>query len=536
TQVDEDGNWSFTPDTPLDEGEHEFTVVERDPAGNESRPSEPHVVIIDTTVPALVLKAPEVPEMADGVIDAVEASNGTWVVIPGYAGMVVGDTITLDWNGKTYEHVVSVIDSVQGAVKVLIPADDLVDLETEFDISYTVTDAEGHVSEPSPETHVRLDTLYSGSDSVATIAGMSKDSDRSYDDPLGHFVTNDGSAGRLITGSLTAPLARGEKVQVSVDGGKTWQDALIDGKGKWVFQDNTAHNADWTIQARVLDRNGDSSDVMSQKVTLDAAIPNAPTAVSISTDGTIITARLPGSAVVGDVVIFAVGDYRFCSSSRLTEANISAGTVSVRMPVEAAEAFQSGALYGAALQNVHGNVSGYTGTYIQMSSMEIVAHEGYFNTYSGTTGDDVFLVSNTAVFDDKWTELKGIGGTDTLKLTSADQILDLTNLHGLLMSIEVFDITGTGNNTLKLSLGDVLEQGGQDLFIADGRTQVMVKGDAGDRVDLSDLLPGGGDVGDWVRQSGTTMVDGTAYDVFYHTALNAELLVQHGVDTTLLNH
>ncbi|WP_222945428.1 Ig-like domain-containing protein, partial [Paraburkholderia sp. UCT2] len=28
TQVDEDGNWSFTPDTPLEEGEHEFTVVE----------------------------------------------------------------------------------------------------------------------------------------------------------------------------------------------------------------------------------------------------------------------------------------------------------------------------------------------------------------------------------------------------------------------------------------------------------------------------------------------------------------------------
>ncbi|WP_222945058.1 Ig-like domain-containing protein, partial [Paraburkholderia sp. 31.1] len=29
TTVDEEGNWSFTPETPLEEGEHQFTVVER---------------------------------------------------------------------------------------------------------------------------------------------------------------------------------------------------------------------------------------------------------------------------------------------------------------------------------------------------------------------------------------------------------------------------------------------------------------------------------------------------------------------------
>ncbi|MGF6608951.1 hypothetical protein OKW45_003873 [Paraburkholderia sp. WSM4175] len=131
----------------------------------------------------------------------------------------------------------------------------------------------------------------------------------------------------------------------------------------------------------------------------------------------------------------------------------------------------------------------------------------------------------------------GEGGIDTLKLSGAGLTLDLLNEHhGKLSSIEVFDITGTGNNTLRLSLGDVLDLGGKDLFVADGRTQVMVKGNAGDKVDLSDLLPDGGDVGNWMQQSGTTTVGGVAYDVFYHSGLNAELLVQHGVDTTLLNH
>ncbi|MEI9884875.1 Ig-like domain-containing protein, partial [Atlantibacter hermannii] len=34
--ADENGNWSFTPATTLDDGEHAFTVNVTDPAGNTS--------------------------------------------------------------------------------------------------------------------------------------------------------------------------------------------------------------------------------------------------------------------------------------------------------------------------------------------------------------------------------------------------------------------------------------------------------------------------------------------------------------------
>ncbi|MBC8731993.1 Ig-like domain-containing protein, partial [Paraburkholderia sp. UCT2] len=771
TEVDEDGNWSFTPDTPLDEGEHEFTVVERDPAGNESRPSEPHVVIIDTTVPALVLKAPEVPEMADGVIDAAEASDGTWVLIPAYTGMVEGDVITIDWNGKSYEHVVGAFDLLTG-IKVKIPADDLIGQDTAFDISYTVTDAAGHVSSPSPTTHVRIYTMgpdkpeideviddvglvqgpvgngestddttptlvgkgepgdtivvidngtpvgetqvdedgnwsftpdtpldegeheftvverdpagneskpsdpwtvivdTTPPDAQATITSMGKDSGSSHSD----FLTSDGSAGRSITGSLTAALAPGETVQVSVDGGKTWQDALVEDNGNWVFQDNTAHDASWTIQTRVVDEAGNCGDAVSQQVVLDTIAPAAPTSVSRS--GSVVTVELPKSAAVGDIVNIAAGDYRF--DHRLTAADIAAGKVSSTV-----DGNVDGS-YGAAIVDQAGNISSYTVSTVpsvkieedfetsssltQFNGFTMVAsrysstpyinylgdrgiwlgtegsdstgdhttsynavitldspassvsyklssvnssasyavyldaagHEigrtnfansgpaqiyGYtvpsggvpiasvklffvneingailqdfaYQTvggsdipvdtaqqhvvseggYYGTNEDNLFAVGNVDVFDKAATHIDGNGGTDTLKLTGVDQTLDLTSLHGKLSSIEVFDITGTGNNTLRLSLGDVLDLGGKDLFVADGRTQVMVKGNAGDKVDLSDLLPDGGDVGNWMQQSGTTTVGGVAYDVFYHSGLNAELLVQHGVDTTLLNH
>ncbi|ADG16481.1 putative hemagglutinin/hemolysin-related protein [Paraburkholderia atlantica] len=630
TKVDEEGNWSFTPDTPLAEGEHEFTVVERDPAGNESRPSEPHVVIIDTAVP-LILKAPEVPEMADGVIDSAEASDGTWVIIPSYAGMAVGDTITLEWNGKTYEHVVSMVDEITGKIKLNIPVDDLIGQDAEFDISYTVTDAAGHISSPSPTTHVRIYTMgpdtpeigeviddvgpiqgpvgngESTDDTTPTLVGRGEPGDTivvidngtpigetkvdeegnwsfTPDTPLAegeheftvverdpagnesrpsephvvvvdttppsaeatitmmgkdsvgdirfawqHYLTNDGSAGRLIMGSLTAQLAAGEKVQVSVDGGKTWHDALIDNLGNWVFQDNTAHDADWTIQARVVDTAGNSSNVSSQNVTLDTTAPDAPISTRVVNGGTAVYVELPASAKVGDFVSLAVGNARY--AYRLDEGAISRGGLVCGVSDEEGEFIRSNGAYGVALVDSAGNASSYTSEVINGGGHNEVVPGGL--SYHGTSANDIFTLSG-----DFLGAVYGNGGIDTLKLKGADQTLDLSRLRseGTLSSVEVFDITGTGKNTLKLSLGDVLELGGKDLFVADGRTQVMVKGDAGDKVELSDLLPDGGDVGDWVRQSGTTTVGGVSYDVFYHTALNAELLVQHGVDTTLSNH
>ncbi|MGL5995867.1 MAG: Ig-like domain-containing protein, partial [Pseudomonas proteolytica] len=122
---------------------------------------------------------------------------------------------------------------------------------------------------------------------------------------------------------------------------------------------------------------------------------------------------------------------------------------------------------------------------------------------------------------------------DTLMLTGAGQVLDLTVLGDKVSSIEVIDITGTGDNTLNLSLGDVLEQGGTNLFTGDDTTQMMIKGNAGDIVNLDDLLPDGTDPGDWAT-AGTATVAGVVYNVYQHSTLDAQLLVQDGVTTNLV--
>ncbi|PMU08625.1 MULTISPECIES: Ig-like domain-containing protein [unclassified Pseudomonas] len=47
--MDSNGNWSFVPDVALTVGEHSFTVVSEDRAGNRSAPSDAYVVIVTTS-------------------------------------------------------------------------------------------------------------------------------------------------------------------------------------------------------------------------------------------------------------------------------------------------------------------------------------------------------------------------------------------------------------------------------------------------------------------------------------------------------
>lgn len=152
----------------------------------------------------------------------------------------------------------------------------------------------------------------------------------------------------------------------------------------------------------------------------------------------------------------------------------------------------------------------------------------------GDNLDNIFIVNKVSDLS-KIEMLNGNGGIDTLKLAGANETLDLTRFLGKIQSMEVIDITGIGNNTLNLSLGDILQQGGKDLFNMSGHVQMVVKGNAGDKVNLSDLLPDNADVGNW-SSSGNVTVGGVVYAVWQHSALDAELLVQSGVTTNPINH
>ncbi|MDI6958269.1 Biofilm associated protein A, partial [Pantoea sp. Pa-EAmG] len=82
-------------------------------------------------------------------------------------------------------------------------------------------------------------------------------------------------------------------------------------------------------------------------------------------------------------------------------------------------------------------------------------------------------------------------------------------------------------------LGDILANGGENLFVNDDTVQMMVKGNAGDVVNLDDQL-NGTDPGDWAKATGVVEVSGVRYEVYQHSTENVELLVQEGVTTNLV--
>lgn len=122
---------------------------------------------------------------------------------------------------------------------------------------------------------------------------------------------------------------------------------------------------------------------------------------------------------------------------------------------------------------------------------------------------------------------------DTLELTGKAHLLDLSANPDYIDSIEIIDLTGTGDNTLRIDLNALLQHGEKDLFIEDGKTQMVVKGNEGDVVQLADILPEGGHISEWQHMDGTVTVAGVEYQVYSHGE-DAELLVQQGVKTELI--
>ena len=99
----------------------------------------------------------------------------------------------------------------------------------------------------------------------------------------GDFITNNGSAGRTVLGTLSASLAADETLQVSFDGGSSWISAIVAGTA-WSVIDAGSHSASWTIEGRVVDLAGNTGTLASRAVTLDITPPSALLAMAAASD------------------------------------------------------------------------------------------------------------------------------------------------------------------------------------------------------------------------------------------------------------
>ncbi|RKG36781.1 Ig-like domain-containing protein, partial [Acinetobacter rongchengensis] len=176
----------------------------------------------------------------------------------------------------------------------------------------------------------------------ATLTSITDDTGLSSTD----LITNDQTL--ILNGKITEPLAADETVQISLDGGKTWLDAVVDrNNGSWSYDNTNNPLADgvYAVQVRTVDEAGNVGPITEQKITIDTTIPEqlegvgatdnvGPNVGDIPSGGTtddntptITGTGEPGATVevidngkpLGTVTVDSAGNWTFTPETPLTD-------------------------------------------------------------------------------------------------------------------------------------------------------------------------------------------------------------------------
>ncbi|MDV5668715.1 Ig-like domain-containing protein [Enterobacter cloacae] len=284
--VDDEGEWSYTPDKPLGEGEHELTVVEKDPDGNASPPSDPIVIVVDTVAP----KAPTIEHIMDKVgktTGEIHDDAYTDDPQPEMSGTgEAGATIAIYDNGKKIGET-TVNDDGRWYFK---PSENLTD--GSHSITVSQTDKAGNVSEPSDERDFIVLTEPPGKaetpeviDNTGPVTGPLKPGDVT-DDSQPSF-SGEGTPGNTI---------------IIKDNDKEIGSVIVDDEGKWSFtpKDELAegeHNV-VVVEEDPLGNEGDPSDPI--QIIVDTTPPAKPDMADALDNTGPITGQLKGGDVTDE--------------------------------------------------------------------------------------------------------------------------------------------------------------------------------------------------------------------------------------------
>ncbi|EFQ62747.1 hemagglutinin/hemolysin-related protein [Pseudomonas fluorescens WH6] len=567
--VDSLGRWSFEINPALAEGNYVFTATVTTPAGGESAPTAPFRLEIDLTpsaAPTIDSITDDVGSVRDPLVDGSTTDDTT----PTLRGTgVAGETIIIR-NGGVELHRVTV--NPDGSWS-FTPNPPLNNGSTNV---FTVVsqDAAGNQSVPSGSWTIIVDTTAPVAPQILSLI----DDVGAVTDPVGSGGHTDDSRPE-ITGTAEP----GSTVTIFLDGVPLGTVTADSTTGDWSYQvvGPLPFGAnEFTVNAK--DGAGNVSPTSSTFEVFVSysgfsdfeadALGDIPLGVARSLSGGLSATWIgsgSGAAIANDPN--GIGKSMVVSNTAKVRIELSGVSESVEFRTAGwgARDHSPGGTAIVRFFDVNGkeidtvNISGKYEQVVPVSYSTSGSLIAYFEIevfdVSGITLDNIQWGAGTAktsvnelngigessessataqffiVEQSKEENIQAAGGDniDTLKLAGANQILDLTALAEKVTSIEIVDLTGTGNNTLNLSLGDVLAQGDSSLFTGDSATQMMIKGNAGDVVNLDDLLPDGTDPGDWATV-GTTTVAGVTYNVYQHSTLDAQLLVQDGVTTNLV--
>ncbi|MBT2206139.1 Ig-like domain-containing protein [Enterobacter hormaechei] len=284
--VDDVGEWNYTPDKPLGEGEHDLSVVVEDPDGNMSPPSDPITIVVDTVAP----DAPTIEHIMDKVgkvTGEILEDAYTDDPKPEMSGTgEAGATITIYDNGKKIGET-SVNDDGRWYFK---PSENLTD--GNHSITVSQTDKAGNVSEPSDERDFIVLTEPPGKaetpsviDDNGPVTGPLKPGDVT-DDTKPSF-SGEGTPGNTI---------------VIKDNDKEIGSVIVDDEGKWTYTPEKdlsegEHNVE-VIEEDPLGNVGQPSDPI--QIIVDTTPPARPDRVYAEDNTGPITGQLKGGDVTDE--------------------------------------------------------------------------------------------------------------------------------------------------------------------------------------------------------------------------------------------
>ncbi|MCD2514913.1 Ig-like domain-containing protein [Massilia sp. G4R7] len=255
------GSWSVDSSVALAEGQHTITAIATDAAGNASAASGALTLTIDLTPPGV----PAVPDLAatsDSGASAVDnLTNAATPTFGGAAGSVEGGAIVklYDTDGSV---IASTVANGDGSWSVASTA--LAD--GAHAISARAIDVAGNVGAASSALMVTIDRTPPAAQALNAV--FSADTGSSSTD----LVTR--AAAQTIAGTLSAALAAGERVEVSLDNGYSWTTAVADGTA-WSLDGVTLAGSN-TLQVRVSDAAGNAGTSYTKAYVLDTSAPAAP--------------------------------------------------------------------------------------------------------------------------------------------------------------------------------------------------------------------------------------------------------------------
>ncbi|MCS9632564.1 Ig-like domain-containing protein [Pseudomonas aeruginosa] len=350
TSADANGNWSFTPSTPLPDGTV-VNVVARDAAGNSSPPAS---VTVDAVAPATPTVDPSngttlsgtaepgsTVILTDGngnpIAEVTADGSGNWTYTPStpIANGTVVNVVAQDAAGNSSPPATVTVDSSAPPAPVINPSNGVVISGTaEAGATVTLTDAGGN-----PIGQVTADGSGNWSFTPGTPLANGTVIVATATDPTGNTGPQaattvdavappapviDPSNGTTISGTAEA----GAKVILTDGNGNPIGETTADGSGNWTFTPATPLANGTVVNAVAQDPAGNTGPQGS--TTVDAVAPNTPV-VNPSNGNLLNGTAEPGSTVtltdgngnpIGQTTADGSGNWSFTPGSQLPNGTV----------------------------------------------------------------------------------------------------------------------------------------------------------------------------------------------------------------------